>query len=735
MNRQPVASDRVEFVTAALLGTAVATSLMIAGFLLAGPRQEPDVVARLTAMGRDWFRPESDIKVYIAGCALAVVMTFLLTTGPSRRSHRVAAPNPRPDGRAGRLVLLTGAVLGGGLVGLTLFLPHLRSGFPSYPRLGLATMIASAVGGAVLGYLESLPGDRMLGRLGRSLDVFLEGRLSSDAPSARGSRSAGIVFGLSVLVLVGSIFVPRGDQLAGRFVESDMVPFHHWDYFAMGPALGFEAGGALGTEVYAQYGVLWPMLLAGAMRLYPFGYGMAVSLGSVYVCVFYVGLLFLLRSVTKSLVWAGTGTIVALSFQAFTGVSPTATIWLTPSCTVLRAPMVIWAFYALWKHATTGKLSWMIGAGVAAGLEILFELDTGIYLLASLLVYALWFLVCGPNPHVRSRAGFLGCGLLAMVVTLLAGLMVASRGTMTQPGFWRGWSEGLRSYAGGMSAIPIASIDQIGPLCLFAGITAGYLLAVALLLHQIYHRTAGPKLAVAGTLGVYGLTSMLLFVNRSHPWNIFHPCIPIVALATCVLAAGWKALPDRISQPSAAVGWIAAIAVLIMNPNYQVYPNVLVSVFASKTSPGLTLMPGVTGLPASVAPFVSEFADVTRKINELHEQGHSVGVLDPSDTIYHLATKVPPGDRYSPLLACSIWKDEVTQRVGRLRTSGQDWIAMRSPPDRRKFFVVPDLHIEDTLDELKIVLEQKYEPMAHIGTFDFWRRKSPSPKVPALGIE
>ena len=50
-------------------------------------------------------------------------------------------------------------------------------------------------------------------------------------------------------VIVAAIFVATPKEVAGRvFVEETLL---HWDYFAMGPALAYDHGLALGTEVHS----------------------------------------------------------------------------------------------------------------------------------------------------------------------------------------------------------------------------------------------------------------------------------------------------------------------------------------------------------------------------------------------------------------------------------------------------------------------------------------------------
>ena len=54
----------------------------------------------------------------------------------------------------------------------------------------------------------------------------------------------------------------------------------------------------------------------------------------------------------------------------------------------LRHPSDIWFFLALAMHLRSGKLAWAALAGLAAGLGIFFETETGGYLLVTFLIYS-----------------------------------------------------------------------------------------------------------------------------------------------------------------------------------------------------------------------------------------------------------------------------------------------------------------------------------------------------------
>ena len=163
--------------------------------------------------------------------------------------------------------------------------------------------------------------------------------------------------------------------LAGQFFGTDSC--HHLNFFVMGPALSFAHGRAFGAEIYSQYGIGWPLLASALSRFGALTYGNLVGIEIVYGCIYYVALFCLLRTCFHQETWAAFGTVLAIYWQIFSGVSVGEAIWQYPSSTLMRHPLDVWFFLALVMHQRSGRMLWAAGAGVAGGLGVFFETETG----------------------------------------------------------------------------------------------------------------------------------------------------------------------------------------------------------------------------------------------------------------------------------------------------------------------------------------------------------------------
>jgi len=192
--------------------------------------------------------------------------------------------------------------------------------------------------------------------------------------------------------------------------------------------------------------------------------------------------------------------------------------------------MDVWFFFALLRHQRSGRIFWAVLAGIAGALGVFFETETGVYLLVTFLIYSVLQagLAAGERRAVGAKGwllpplAFYSAALLALLLLLL----YASRGTLFTGAFWRGWGEALVAYAGqGVGALPIAELPD-APLIFFAIMITGYLAAVVYAVVRALHGKASRGEVLLATLAAYGLALLLLFVNRSHPYNLCHAAIP-----------------------------------------------------------------------------------------------------------------------------------------------------------------------------------------------------------------
>ena len=117
-----------------------------------------------------------------------------------------------------------------------------------------------------------------------------------DKPGGRATYLSLHWIDIAVVALIWIIiYVPRTDLLAG--MDFHLQSFHHWDFFAIGPAIGLLKGKALATQVYSQYGIGWPLLAdeAEPTEYLLLSYGHTFKIAVIYACVYYCGVYWLLR--------------------------------------------------------------------------------------------------------------------------------------------------------------------------------------------------------------------------------------------------------------------------------------------------------------------------------------------------------------------------------------------------------------------------------------------------------
>ncbi|WP_435016336.1 hypothetical protein TA3x_003901 [Tundrisphaera sp. TA3] len=696
------------------LGVAVGLQSMLAAMLLVARTLEPAAFAELTARGRDLFRPEYDLPLYAAGCLAGLALAFGLAR------FRRDAGNARPALLA---VLATAA-----------FLASL-SRVPPTPDPMSPWRAASLVAPGALAVAAFLAGGRrgpaarglFHGRARRWRDQGVEP--SGDggpAPLAPWRRVVADASAVGLIILL--VAVPSSSRLAGRIAALESIPFHHWDFFVMGPTLRYLHGGALGTEVYSQYGVAWPVLFAGLSPWLPVTYGNVLAVTLSCGILYFVGVFLGLRLFLKNTAWAAAGAVLAIYVQMHIGVFPRMTIWLTPSSSVLRAPMDVWFFLALGLHLDSGRRRWIALAGMLVGLSILFETDTGLYLAATLGLA----LACLPGcpsafPEIGSRVGavraFFGRCVLAggaMAATLLAGLAIASRGTLLRREFWMGWLEPLRLYGGGVSALPIRAIDGLTGPIVFLAMAGTYLTLVGLMLAALPGRRASRGLVLGGCVSAYGLCQLLQYVNRSHPFNLYHAGVPF-----CVIAVGLVALAvGRWSGRASIAAWSPRLAlglallVLVTGSGFRAYPHPWDRLVDKPQARGLTLMADVKGLPDARRGEVDEFRAVVRRMKRMRAQGTTVAVLDPADTRFYLASGCPPWDRYTSLVTQVLRKDQLAEAEERLSAAGVDvWIAREPRPKPANW---NDAHLA-----LLARIGRDYVLEEKVGRYGIWRARRP----------
>ena len=655
------------------LGLSIGLQLLCGGLMILGPDLKTQPPDDLTVQGRTWFRPEHDLAVYLGGIALSLVLmtvTFLLW-----RRFLTRCPQPRQKQFLTASDLVQSVAAGGSLAWFLALL------FVRLPLTGPQMRQPTNAADLNLIFIPTL-----LAIVCPFLDMrryVQEDNRQTNPPALSRWRYGGIDLAVGAM-LVMIVYIPRASWalLAGDFFVRDWC--HHWNYFAMGPALAYRHGAALATDVYTQYGLAWPALLGSLSSLIPLSYANAIGLGIIVGCVYCLGTYLLLRTLLHSPVWAGMGAMLTVSWQLFSGLPHGFVIWLWPSSTMLRSPLDVWFFLALVLYERKPSLAKLTTIGAIVGAAIFCELDTGLYLLVTAGIYALLRAVA-VQPWSRSRFFTATLAFAAgLVGVLLPAIAWASRGTFITSAFWSGWSEGIRGHGlSGMTLLPIAAVPDDGVRFLLI-MLAAYLLAVAVGILKTLSGTASALDRLSTCLGAYGFAMLLIFVSRSHPFNLYHASAPFALLVTVSMARlrehvrpilAWTSIPAAVA--------LALVILLVGQTDFQNYPSLLRSCFVSQPTDRLALVESpvrdLAGLPDDAEDYARQVHAVLPALRACAADGSSVLILDPNDTVLYCAADLPPWARQTSLLHSLGAKSHLAQLMQQISTRRPRYVVIPSP--------------------------------------------------------
>lgn len=525
------------------------------------PRRPP-----LTTVGTFYFKPEWDGRVYVAAGLVCVGLAVLLAR---RARHATGIPG-------GAQAVVAGATTA---VHLVVFL-HARHALATWPtcwplectRLPDTAPVGAGPGAAATAVLAATTAlclaVAVLRRPGPAPSRAVDQRIPSAASPRTRHGGAGTRIGaldpVFPLLLVAVVYVPGWRQISGRTFDLDGLI--HWDYFAMGPTLAFRAGAALATDVHTFYGVGWPMVYVALSPLLSVSYSHMILVAMIAGCAYMVGAYVFLRVLLRNAWWAATGSGLVLLLQVFArdagALSP---YWGFPSATVIRSTFDVWCLLTLVLYQRSAKKRWAATAGALAGLAVLFEIDTGIYLTVAAACFLSGTVWLAADRRAARRA-VVAAGLSGATV-LLAGLAVASRGTLVHARFWSGWLENLRTTSGGFSMEPLVSLPPDRTVVVFAVMTAVYLMVIGWAVVAVVRRRGDHVVLAVGALAVYGYLTTLYFVGRSSVFNLPRASVPFALLLAGLaglahdrvepVGPAWRRLHSLV--PLAALGLVATL--------------------------------------------------------------------------------------------------------------------------------------------------------------------------------
>lgn len=694
--RQRRALAAVETVGPVAVSVAIAFNAFFAGLLYLPARTRPPV----TIGGEISFKPEWDSFLYLGAAALAVAVLPVLCLIRGR-ANGWPAPLLRGATQVGVAALGTALAVEAFLLGRR---PILTGGEADsrYALVFVAAVVlllaASALGRGVAAAAEPVVAD--LRRVPRfnAVDVLFP------------------------VALVTAVFSPAWGRMAASTYQLDAML--HWDHFAMGPATAWASGAALGTDLQVFYGIGWPMLFASLAPVYELTYQHMIGVNMVVTCLYLVGVYAFLRLLLGSTAWACTGATLVLVFHFFArSAAAFAPYWGFPSLGVLRWSFDVWAFIALLFFQRTGRLRWAVAAGAVLGLSVVFETDTGLLLAgASAFFWAAELFVASDRRRLV-RPLLASIGTAGSIV--VAGVALASRGTMLQSSFWDGWLGNLVETSSGLSLEPITTGVGRRVVIAFVIVSATYLLVVGRALVLTARRRASEFDVVAGALAAYGYVVLLYFVGRSTPYNFVRATIPF-AVVTAILGA--KATRVLLGgRPAAAravglAGVAAAVAVLVANPVFRTYErrDSLAGHIAGTavSDDGLCLLErprDICGLPESFRPAAMSTAQIAERLRQLAGEDGRVAIFDQWGPMFHLAAGTREWGRHSPYFLVLARRAQLDAVVAQFR---------QDPPPVAMFRAGEQPLFADLVAELRAVVTEKgFVLDGVIGGFEIWRQR------------
>ena len=330
--------------------------------------------------------------------------------------------------------------------------------------------------------------------------------------------------------------------------------------------------------------------------------------------------------------------------------------------------------------------------------------------------------------------------VIGTLVMLISGLVLASRGTLFHPAFWRGWLGPLLSFGGGMAQLPIRNaVSDWGAYLLFTSELLVYLYFLVIPIKKSLRKILLPEDLVLGMIATYGLGTIMIFIGRSHPSNLFHPSVPFCILLTVVVAHAVTNITEKLKTafPVAPffhatmwiIPWTVAYLLLIAACSTwggQCYPNLLHWVFndlrvASPTDNFLFAEQRDVFLPENLQPVIQRFSAITDRITKLSDGGrNTVAVIDFAETHFLVKADLKPFFYYSPLMASLATREQVEIVEHQLANCPPDYVLI---PDQAPMTTSPNLRATDTYGRLLAKVKENFTQIESVYDMAVFERR------------
>jgi hypothetical protein len=590
----------------------------------------------LTRIGVSMVQPEYEMPAYIVGVILAIAVYVAVDTVNfgNRGKTRNFVPSWTPWFLAGVALAVTVAPL----------YPYLRSHPHLGPVLQLSEMgpvlvmmalaaICVCISQCCLPERVRVPALRPLCRLHPTL--CLDTMVLA-----------------AVILMVG---IHPVNQLASRIYINER--FFHWEHFVFTPALGKMSGLRLGTDIYSQYGLAYPILYGWLSNAFSWGYTPAFFLAAMAGVLYYLFAYMFLRQVTRKAITAATGLVLLLALNQFPWTfyyTRTYSVWQYPSATLLRSPLDLVIIFSIWRHCVSRHRRWLYAAGIATGINLMVALDMGVLLGILVAVYASLTALEAYRDNDRAEAARVvvaACMSALLIVTVAAlafGFVSGAFDTSNPAAAIARLTSGMAASAiGGVGASRLLSQIHWLEWLYFMTMTTVYLAAAGRWISSsLLRRPLTPIVTIAGILGLYGLMRGIFFVWNTHPQVLIRG-VSSLPLILALWLTEWVTTKNEthkiytdISRRSVGVVCVlsACVALLLMNPSFRDYPSLL-RCLAGRTFGDTSAY--VTG-PAPNIPLPRTWEDHAEEVREglvacrvLAAKGCRTVILHDHSTFYY----------------------------------------------------------------------------------------------------
>jgi len=377
---------------------------------------------------------------------------------------------------------------------------------------------------------------------------------------------AGVIFTLIVL-----IFTPDLSEVLARMFSYDK--FYHLDGFILSPAWAYHNGLTLNKDVTSEYSLMMPIVFDGLMKLAGgFSYAHAVSI-VIGLSIFYYLLLYGLWRYWIGSFWLSVFAVVlSIKLQFFHwGVIPL--IWIYPNATPIRFLPDIFFLYFILRFTQDLRTRWLTAGAVVTGIGLVWTVDVGVYMFATLLIAAA---ACVYQRGIKVVPKALGLLLIPWIMAL--GILSIFYGPLVwQNNFWQNTFEFAMLFLQGWGALPITEglkDKQFFAFCLGLMIPVIYAGTLLYSLGVFLFRQSRSHLFMI-LICVYGLGLYHYFIHRSGVTSYDAVAIPLIFVLLFLIQALLRRCKERWQKGIKLFLCAWALAALTTSYLFTYYPNAL----------------------------------------------------------------------------------------------------------------------------------------------------------------